>query len=101
MQAGRVREALALPTTVFECNPGMVEPGLNLAIAQLQAGDKAGATVTLRRVLRFHPDSARARGNFWVNCYSFRILMLRNQAESPWFWRAMGLSFFGWLASAL
>ena len=30
-------------------------------MGQLQAGDKPGAAATLRRVLRFHPDSAQAR----------------------------------------
>jgi hypothetical protein len=30
-------------------------------MGQMQAGDKLGAAATLRRVLRFHPDSAQAR----------------------------------------
>ena len=61
MQAGRVREALGLWADVFARNPGMIGPGLNLAMGQIQVGDKAGATATLRRVLRFHPDSKQAR----------------------------------------
>ncbi|MCC6537219.1 MAG: tetratricopeptide repeat protein [Bryobacterales bacterium] len=60
MQAGRAREAMALWTRVFEKNPGMLAVGLNLAMGQRETGDKA-AQATLRRVLRFHPDSAQAR----------------------------------------
>jgi len=61
MKAGRVQEALRLWAGVFARNPGMIGPGLNLAMGQIQAGDKAAATGTLRRVLRFHPDSKQAR----------------------------------------
>lgn len=61
MQAGRAREALALWTRVFEKNPGMLAVGLNLALGHAETGDKDAATATLRRVLRFHPDSAQAR----------------------------------------
>jgi Flp pilus assembly protein TadD len=61
MQEGRTREALALWAKAFAKNPGMLAVGLNLAMGQMQAGDKLGAAATLRRVLRFHPDSAQAR----------------------------------------
>lgn len=61
MQAGRAREALALWARVFEKNPGMLAVGLNLAMGQMQMDVKAGALATVRRVLRFHPDSAQAR----------------------------------------
>jgi len=61
MQAGRVKEALALWASAFERNPAMIGPGINLAMGQIEIGVKAGATVTLRRLLRFHPESARAR----------------------------------------
>ncbi len=61
MQEGRSREALALWTKAFAKNPGLLAVGLNLAMGQVQAGDKLGAAATLRRVLRFHPDSAQAR----------------------------------------
>ena len=53
--------ALALWSRVFLNNPGLIGPGLNLANAQLQAGDRDGALLTVRRVPRFHPDSAQAR----------------------------------------
>jgi Flp pilus assembly protein TadD len=61
MREGRVREALALWGAAFGRNPGMLSAGLNLAMGQMQSGDRAGAAATLRRVLRFHPDSAQAR----------------------------------------
>ena len=61
MQQGRSREALALWSRAFTRNPSMLNAGLNLAMGQLQADDKAGAAATLRRVLRFHPDSVQAR----------------------------------------
>jgi len=61
MAAGRTEEALALWARAFEKNPAMLSAGLNMAMGQLQAGDKAGAARTLRRVLRFHPDSTQAR----------------------------------------
>jgi hypothetical protein len=95
MQAGRVREALALWTRVFDRNPGMLGAGLNLAMGKLQAGDKEGAAVTLRIRTR------RRRGSCCGNYYSLRILMERNQAASPWFCRAMGHRFFGCPARAL
>ena len=61
MRQGRAREALALWSQVFAKNPGMLSAGLNLAMGQMQMDDRAGALTTLRRVLRFHPDSAQAR----------------------------------------
>ena len=60
MKAGRVREALDLWERAFATNPGMIGAGLNLAMGQMQVGEKNGAAVTLRRVLRFHPDSRQA-----------------------------------------
>ncbi|HEU0122284.1 MAG TPA: tetratricopeptide repeat protein [Bryobacteraceae bacterium] len=61
LEAGQVREALALWDRAFARKPGMLSAGLNLAMAQMQLRDRAGAVRTLRRVLRFHPDSAQAR----------------------------------------
>ena len=61
MKQGRQAEALAMWSRAFEKNPGMLSVGLNLALGRIQTGDKDGAVVTLRRVLRFHPDSERAR----------------------------------------
>ena len=52
---------MGLWSKVFATHPGMLVVGLNLAMGQLQSGDRVGAEATLRRVLRFHPNSAQAR----------------------------------------
>jgi hypothetical protein len=65
MKVGRVREALDLWARAFAQNPGMIGPGLNLAMGQMQIGDREGASATLRRVLRFHPDSRQAAELLW------------------------------------
>ena len=41
--------------------PSLIGPGLNLAIAQLNAGNTSASEVTLLRILRFHPDVVAAR----------------------------------------
>jgi hypothetical protein len=58
---GRVGEAIALWRGVFARHPEMASAGINLAIAQLDVGDRAGATATVQRLLRFHPDLDAAR----------------------------------------
>ena len=60
-QAGRIPEAMDLWHGVFERNPSLPGPGINLALAQLQTGDRDAARLTLLRVLRFHPDLDLAR----------------------------------------
>ena len=61
MRAGKTAEAISLWAGVFAGNPGMLQAGLNLAMGQLRVGANASAAATLRRLLRFHPDSAQAR----------------------------------------
>jgi tetratricopeptide (TPR) repeat protein len=58
---GRSKEAIALWQDVFSRNPALATAGFNLAVAQLGAGDRAGARLTLRRLLQFHPDLDAAR----------------------------------------
>ena len=41
--------------------PRWPSAGINLAVAQLGAGDRAAAARTVRRLLRFHPDLDAAR----------------------------------------
>jgi hypothetical protein len=42
---GRVAEAIALWQDVFSRNPALVSVGVNLALAQLDAGDNGGAKI--------------------------------------------------------
>jgi tetratricopeptide (TPR) repeat protein len=58
---GRPAEAIALWQDVFSRYPALSSAGINLAVAQLSAGDHAGAAFTLRRLLQFHPDLDLAR----------------------------------------
>jgi tetratricopeptide (TPR) repeat protein len=58
---GRSSEAIALWKDVFERNPSLASAGINLAVAQLGAGDRAAARQTVQRLLRFHPDLDMAR----------------------------------------
>jgi predicted CXXCH cytochrome family protein len=60
-RAGRTGEAITLWRDVFERNPALASAGLNLAVAQLSARDRAGAGQTVRRLLEFHPDLDAAR----------------------------------------
>jgi tetratricopeptide (TPR) repeat protein len=60
-RSGRSREAIALWRDVFARNPALASAGINLAVAQLGAGDRGAAELTLRQVLRFHPDLDAAR----------------------------------------
>jgi hypothetical protein len=39
----------------------MIDLGLNLAMGKCLQGDRAGARAVLDRVLRFNPDSSKAR----------------------------------------
>jgi hypothetical protein len=61
MQQGRPAEAMALWEGVFSRYPALAGPGINLAVAQWQAGERTKAETTLLRVLRFHPDLETAR----------------------------------------
>lgn len=58
---GRTAEAIAMWRDVFERHPEMASAGLNLAAAQMAAGDRPGARGTVERLLRFHPDLDAAR----------------------------------------
>jgi tetratricopeptide (TPR) repeat protein len=58
---GRLNEAIVLWQDVFSRNPALSGAGINLALAQLHAGDNTGAGQTVRRILRFHPDLDEAR----------------------------------------
>ena len=58
---GRLDEAIAFWQDVFARNPSLAGAGINLAVAQLGAGDRAAAGQTVRRLLRFHPDLEAAR----------------------------------------
>lgn len=60
-RAGRTAEAIAMWRDVFARHPEMASAGLNLAAAQMAAGDRAGARGTAERLLRFHPDLDAAR----------------------------------------
>lgn len=61
MRAGRVQEAISLWEGVFDRNPALSGPGINLALAHLQNGNAAAAEAAVLRVLRFHPDLEPAR----------------------------------------
>jgi tetratricopeptide (TPR) repeat protein len=58
---GRMSEAIALWQDVFSRNPALSSAGINLAMAELQVGDRQGAARTVRRLLEFHPDLKEAR----------------------------------------
>lgn len=58
---GRSDEAIALWQDVFSRYPALASAGINLVIAQIGAGDRAGAGRTLQRLLQFHPDSDAVR----------------------------------------
>jgi predicted CXXCH cytochrome family protein len=58
---GRTREALALWQDVFSRNPALASVGINLATAQKSIGDRAGAELTIERLVRFHPDEEGLR----------------------------------------
>ncbi len=58
---GRMTEAIGLWQRAFDRNPDMIDLGLNLAMGKCLPGDGAGAGAVLGRVLRFNPDSSKAR----------------------------------------
>jgi predicted CXXCH cytochrome family protein len=60
-QRGDLTEAIALWRPAFERNPDMIDLGVNLALGQCLGGDRDGATSVLHRILRFSPDSHKAR----------------------------------------
>jgi hypothetical protein len=61
MQAGDTKQAMKLWQDVFNRYPSLIGPGLNLAIAQLNAGNASASETTLLRILKFHPDAVAAR----------------------------------------
>jgi hypothetical protein len=60
-QRGRTREALQLWSKTFDANPQASEVGVDLAIGLCAAGDAAGASRVVDRVLRHNPDFRAAR----------------------------------------
>jgi hypothetical protein len=58
---GRVAEAITLWRDVFSRNPALPGPGINLAIAQWEAGQRDSARETVQRLLQFHPDLEAVR----------------------------------------
>jgi hypothetical protein len=60
-QRGKVAEAIGLWRPAFDRNPDMIDLGVNLAMGECLQGDRSAAAAVLNRVLRFNPDSARAR----------------------------------------
>lgn len=60
-QEHRYAEATSLWRTVFEHDPAQLEAGMNLAIMECAAGERASAEATLKRLLEFAPDNERAR----------------------------------------
>jgi len=60
-QNGQSRQAMELWKDVFARYPALVGPGMNLAAAQYEAGDRKACEATLLRILRFHPDFTAAR----------------------------------------
>jgi Tfp pilus assembly protein PilF len=60
-QSGQSQRAMELWKDVFARYPALVGPGMNLAVAQYEAGDLKASETTLLRILRFHPDFTAAR----------------------------------------
>ena len=60
-ESGQSQRAMELWKDVFARYPALAGPGMNLAVAQYESGDRKGSEATLLRVLRFHPDFAAAR----------------------------------------
>jgi hypothetical protein len=58
---GRLDEAIRLWAAVFEKNPGLSGPGVNLAKAHWMRGDAGQAQAVLARLKRFHPDHPAVR----------------------------------------
>lgn len=61
MQQGRAAEAIRLWESVFSRYPALAGPGINLALAQWQSGQREAAELTALRVLRYHPDLSTAQ----------------------------------------
>jgi hypothetical protein len=61
MQAGDTNQAMKLWQDVFARYPSLIGPGMNLAIAQFNAGNVSASETTLLRLLKFHPDVVTAR----------------------------------------
>jgi len=58
---GRSSEAIALWQDVFSRYPALAGAGINLAVAQLDAGDRPAALKTVGKLLQFHPDLEAVR----------------------------------------
>jgi tetratricopeptide (TPR) repeat protein len=58
---GEMKRAIALWQDALTRNPGLSEAAFNLALALQSQGDKKKASETLEQLLRFDPDSTRAK----------------------------------------
>jgi Flp pilus assembly protein TadD len=61
MRRGEADKAMQLWEDVASRYPALVGPAMNLASAQVQAGRLQDAEITIRRLLRYHPDHTPAR----------------------------------------